>query len=137
MIDLMLKKVLSAQVVYICAPLRDCLDSEVIENQRCAKRYATDVMEFYECKTIAPQPYLPEMLDLDDPRQYGLSLRFREELMGLCTVILVCGEALTPEMQQELLLAIGKGLLIVTQRENAALVHAFLLSRGLSPEVGL
>lgn len=135
MIDLMLKEILSDQVVYICAPLRDCIDCEMIANQKRAKRYGTDIMEFYECKTIAPQAYLPELLDLDDPHQYGFSLRFRAHLMDFCNVVLVCGETLTPEMQQELLLAISKGLLIVTQPENAAFVHAFLQNRGLCPEV--
>ncbi|HJD20368.1 MAG TPA: hypothetical protein H9915_00960 [Candidatus Gemmiger faecigallinarum] len=137
MIDLMLKKILSDQVVYICAPLRDCIDCKMIDNQKRAQRYGADIMELYECKTVAPQAYLPELLDLDDPSQYGLSLRFRAQLMDFCNILLVCGETLTSEMQQELLLAVGKGLLIVSQPENAALVHSFLLNRGLSPEVGV
>ena len=70
--------ILKEEDVYLCVPMRDCLDYKVTENQKHAERYAVDMMEQYDCKVLAPQAYLPNLLDLDDPSQYQLSLQFRE-----------------------------------------------------------
>lgn len=116
-------------------PMRDCLDYQVAENQKRAGQYAADMMEQYDCKVIAPQAYLPNLLDLDDPSQYRLSLRFRGELMKYCSVLLVCGWALTDEMEDEILMAVETGLLIVSTPESEAAVHGFLMQMNLDREV--
>lgn len=123
--------ILKEQDVYLCVPMRDCLDYKVTENQKRAEQYAADMMEQYDCKVIAPQAYLPNLLDLDDPPQYRLSLRFRGELMKYCSVLLVCGQTLTDEMEDEILMAIETGLLIVSMPESEAAVHGFLLQMNL------
>lgn len=129
------RDLLRNETVYICAPMRDCQDYIVYENQIRAKRYGLNAMERYGCRALAPQAYLPELLDLDDPIQYGVSLWFREKLMNFCSVVLVCGPSLTEEMRQELSLAIQKGLLIMPLPENEAVTHRFIAQRGLGWEV--
>lgn len=129
------KELLRFQKVYICAPMRGIEDYLTYENQKRAERFATSAMEEYGCQAIAPQAYLPYLLDVDDPVQYGISLHFREKLMDYCDAILIFGLTLTEEMQQELLYAIGKGLLIVPMPENEAATYRFVAQRGLGWEV--
>lgn len=137
MIDETLYSILCDQTVYLCTALRAETYDKTVGNQIRAKRYAADVMEFYECKTVAPQACLPDLLDLEDPVQYRLSMQFRDRLMDFCDILLVCGNVVTQEMEQELMLAVAKGLLVVSQAENAVAVHTFLQKRGLWPEVVL
>ena len=127
--------ILKEEDVYLCVPMRDCLDYKVTENQKHAERYAVDMMEQYDCKVLAPQAYLPNLLDLDDPSQYQLSLQFRRELMKYCSVLLVCGETFTEEMEDEILMAVETGLLIVSTPESEAAVHGFLMQINLEREV--
>lgn len=129
------RAILQDQDIYLCVPMRDRLDYKVPENQKRAERYAADIMERYDCKVIAPQAYLPNLLDPDDPAQYQLSLRFRGELMKYCSVLLVCGEAFTEEMEEEILMAVETGLLIVSMPESEAAVHGFLMQTNLDREV--
>ncbi|WP_300281236.1 hypothetical protein [uncultured Subdoligranulum sp.] len=129
------QELLCSQKVYICAPMRACDDFIVYDNQKRAEQFAIDAMEEYGCQALSPQAYLPYLLDLDDPIQFGLSLQFREKLISFCDAILVCGSTVTDEMQQELLYAIQKGLLIVAKPENETAVHRFITQRGLGWEV--
>ena len=129
------KELLSYQKVYICAPMRGIEDYLTYDNQKRAERFAISTMEEYGCQAIAPQAYLPYLLDIDDPVQYSVSLHFREKLMDYCDAILIFGPTLTEEMQQELLYAIEKGLLIVPMPENEAATCRFIAQRGLGWEV--
>ena len=129
------RAILQDQDIYLCVPMCDRLDYKVPENQKRAERYAADIMERYDCKVLAPQAYLPNLLDPDDPAQYQLSLRFRGELMKYCSVLLVCGETFTDEMEEEILMAVETGLLIVSMPESEAAVHGFLMQTNLDREV--
>ena len=75
------QELLCSQKVYICAPMRACDDFIVYDNQKRAEQFAIDAMEEYGCQALSPQAYLPYLLDLDDPIQFGLSLPFREKLI--------------------------------------------------------
>lgn len=129
------KELLRFQKVYICAPMLGAEDYLLYGNQKRAEGFATSTMEEYGCQAIAPQAYLPYLLDVYDPVQYGLSLQFREKLMEFCDAIMIFGPTLTEEMQQELLYAIQKGLLIVPMPENEAAIYRFIAQRGLGWEV--
>ena len=100
-------------LVYVCSPLGAPTDQGVRENMLRARNYVRMVSEELNCRAIAPHAILPEYLDDNVDEERSLALRFGLDLLRICKMMVVCGDAISNGMRKEIEMAKELGIEVV------------------------
>lgn len=117
---------LYGKTVYICSPLRDDDLTIQTENSKKAERYVIDFEEEYGGRAIAPQAYLPYLLNDKNPKEREMVLSWCLQLLDMCDAIIVYGDHLSDGMRIELNYALQHRIPIISRPESFSAVHAYL-----------
>ena len=126
------ESVLTKKTVYICSPLRDTNEQVMAENQLKAQEYMRYYREKYDCHPIAPQAYLPYLLNDLDPKQRELALSFCIKMLELCDTLVICGDHISDGMKLEITYALKHGINVLCRPESAMPFQEFL--RAIKPQ---
>lgn len=99
--------------VYICSPLAAATRDEIFLNMFRAKQYMRTVSEVLDCRAIAPQAFLPNILDDNIPEERELAMSFGSQILALCNVLLVCGNIISKGMSEEIEEAQSLGIPVI------------------------
>lgn len=92
---------MSKPMVYVCSPLRAATVSEMRRNMHNARRLMAEIAAETGKRAVAPQAFLPEFLDEDDPEERALAMKISTILLRRCESLVVCGE-ISKRMQAEI-----------------------------------
>lgn len=120
------KTFLDDKVVYICSPLHDEDEQVMTRNQLKAQQYMKDYLEEYGCKAIAPQAYLPYLLNDSVPKERELAMSFCMQMLSMCDALVICGDHLSDGMRLEIIFAHQHGIPVLSRPENFAAYHEFM-----------
>lgn len=94
-------------LVYICSPY----SGNITANVQAAREYCLIAVE-KGCIPIAPHLLYPQFLNDNDPAERNLGLSFGNALMDKCDELWVCGNKMSPGMEQEFDRASKNGMTI-------------------------
>ena len=103
------------QKLYICSPLSAPTPEEIEVNMRMARQYMQEAAERYGCRTIAPQAYLPRLLNDRIPAERRIALSFGIRLLDACDGILLCGNTISEGMAREIAYAVSREIPVLIQ----------------------
>lgn len=87
---------------YICSPYRADTEEKMKLNQRKAEAYKRLAETEFDCRTIAPHTVLPGFLDDTVEKERSIALKIGLDLLGVCDGIVICGDAISEGMQNEI-----------------------------------
>ena len=109
---------MNKELVYVCSPLSAKTPEGIKANMQKAKEYTRIVSEIFNCRAIAPHSFLPEYLDDAVPEERSLAIRFGQDLIKLCSKVVVCGNVISSGMKSEIDLAKKLGIPVIQLAEK-------------------
>ena len=89
-------------LTYVCSPLSAPTRSEMLANAAKACTYMVKAEREFGGRAVAPQAYLPYLLDDRKPEERALALEFDLKLLVMCARVVVFGSRISAGMQGEI-----------------------------------
>ncbi len=87
---------------YICSPLRGDTAEQTHNNMCAARAYMFYAIKTMSLNAAAPHAFLPLLLCDDVPAQRAIALKFGQEFLEQCDIMLVCGNTVSSGMKEEI-----------------------------------
>ncbi len=100
-------------LTYVCSPLSAPTRAEMLANAAKANSYMVMAEREFGGRAVAPHAYLPYLLDDRVPAERKLALKFGQELLALCSQMVVYGSRISEGMKGEIALAERMGIPIL------------------------
>ncbi|MHB8061763.1 MAG: DUF7768 domain-containing protein [Ruminiclostridium sp.] len=96
----------------ISSPLSAKTPEGIKENRIKAQQYAGLVSKILNCRAVSLYGFLPEFLDDNDPAERKLELDFGLMYLSTCDMLVICGDRISSDMEDEIKTALRLGILI-------------------------
>ena len=103
---------------YVASPLTAKTKEEREKNIRKARAYEKAVSEQFGCRAVAPHGYLPYIIDDTVPEERRMAMDFGIKILESCDILVVCGDTISPGMEEEIRYAVMRSMPIVSYKEN-------------------
>ena len=103
---------------YVASPLAAKTSEEREINMQKARAYEKAVSKHFSCKAVAPHGYLPYIIDDTVPEERRMAMDFGIKILESCDILVICGDTISPGMEEEMRYAIIRSMPIVSYKEN-------------------